>query len=137
MEKEIKIFTLEKANESIAQVKDLLQELRGIRHEIQSKEIDIDVAMILASDDGKQMDKVAPVTVTKDIEIYHDLVEDFNQVIKRFELLGCELKDMDRGLIDFYSVQNGTLVYLCWKEGEAKITHWHSLEEGFPGRKPL
>ena len=137
MEMGIKIFSLEKANEAIPLVKDLLQELRALRAEIQSKEIDIDVAMILASDDGKKMDQTAPESVTKDIEYFNALVEDFNNVAKRFAELGCELKDVDKGLVDFYTVREGALVYLCWKEGEDTISHWHTLEEGFPGRKQL
>ena len=51
--------------------------------------------------------------------------------------LGCELKDPNRGLIDFYAYVNGELVYLCWQRGEKEIAFWHSLEAGFPGRKPL
>lgn len=137
MEMGIKIFSLEKANEAIPLVKDLLHELRALRAEIQSKEIDIDVAMILASDDGKKMDQTAPESVTKDIDHFNALVEDFNNVAKRFGELGCELKDVDKGLVDFYTVREGNLVYLCWKEGEETISHWHTLEEGFPGRKQL
>ncbi len=137
MEMGIKIFNLEQANELVPVVRDLLAELRKIRKAIQSKEIDIDVAMILASDDGKQMDKIAPKAVTRDIDAFNILVEDFHQVAKRFEELGCELKDLDKGLVDFYSLRDGNLVYLCWMEGEDKVTHWHTLEDGFPGRKPL
>ncbi len=137
MEMGIKIFNLEQANELVPVVRDLLAELRKIRKAIQSKEIDIDVAMILASDDGKQMDKIAPKAVTRDVDAFNILVEDFHQVAKRFEELGCELKDLDKGLVDFYSLRDGNLVYLCWMEGEDTVTHWHTLEDGFPGRKPL
>jgi hypothetical protein len=28
-------------------------------------------------------------------------------------------------------------VLLCWKLGENGITHWHSVTEGFAGRKPI
>ena len=137
MEMEIKIFTLQKANEALFEVKNLLHELRQLRKEIQSKEIDIDVAMILASEDGKNMHKKASEQVTHDVDEFNALVEDFQQVAKRFDDLGCELKDLDKGLIDFYSLRDGNLVYLCWMEGEEKIAHWHTLESGFPGRQPL
>jgi len=26
---------------------------------------------------------------------------------------------------------------LCWKMGEEKITHWHSTDEGYAGRKVI
>jgi hypothetical protein len=28
-------------------------------------------------------------------------------------------------------------VYLCWRFGEQGIVHWHELDTGFAGRKPL
>jgi hypothetical protein len=51
--------------------------------------------------------------------------------------LGIELKDYFTGLIDFPSVMNGRVVYLCWRLGEAEVAHWHELEAGFAGRQKL
>ena len=51
--------------------------------------------------------------------------------------LGGSPKDLRLGLIDFPHLRNGEVVNLCWKYGERAITHWHRLDEGFAGRKPL
>jgi hypothetical protein len=50
---------------------------------------------------------------------------------------GVQVKDLDIGLLDFPCKVEGEIVLLCWKLGEDKITHWHSTEEGFAGRKPI
>lgn len=50
---------------------------------------------------------------------------------------GVQVKDLDIGLLDFPCKVDGEIVLLCWKFGEEKITHWHSTEEGFAGRKPI
>jgi len=50
---------------------------------------------------------------------------------------GVQVKDIDIGLLDFPCKVDGEVVLLCWKLGEEKITHWHSTEEGFAGRKPI
>jgi len=50
---------------------------------------------------------------------------------------GVQVKDLDIGLLDFPCVVDGTTVLLCWKMGEPAIAHWHGLEEGFAGRKPI
>jgi hypothetical protein len=50
--------------------------------------------------------------------------------------LGVELKGPD-GLCDFYSIMDGREVYLCWRLGEPQVQHWHELDAGFAGRKPL
>lgn len=51
--------------------------------------------------------------------------------------LGCELKDLQRGLIDFPALYRGRPVYLCWLLGEPDITQYHDLDTGFAGRQPI
>jgi hypothetical protein len=50
---------------------------------------------------------------------------------------GCVVKDLDIGLVDFMTSFRGVDVYLCWKLGESAIEYWHSMEEGFRGRKAI
>jgi hypothetical protein len=50
---------------------------------------------------------------------------------------GCVIKDIETGLVDFPALYKGEEVYLCWKLGESGIGHWHGVEEGFRGRKPI
>ena len=58
-------------------------------------------------------------------------------MVERIQEIGCELKDLDLGLIDFPTFYRGEHVYLCWKLGEPKIAFWHSLDAGFRGRRPI
>jgi hypothetical protein len=57
--------------------------------------------------------------------------------IEQVQELGCVIKDLDIGLIDFPTLFRGVEVYLCWKLGESGIEFWHSVDEGFSGRKPI
>ncbi len=58
--------------------------------------------------------------------------------IAEISAIGVQVKDLDMGLLDFpCKVESGEIVLLCWKLGETAITHWHGLEEGFAGRKPI
>ena len=57
--------------------------------------------------------------------------------IERLQDMGCELKDIDQGLVDFPAEREGREVYLCWKLGEDDIRWWHELDTGFAGRQPL
>ena len=56
--------------------------------------------------------------------------------IEELSRLGVELKGPD-GLCDFPSLRDGREVYLCWRHGEAAVTHWHEKNAGFAGRQPL
>ena len=51
--------------------------------------------------------------------------------------IGVQVKDLDKGLLDFPCVLEGQTVLLCWKLGEKEIGYWHTMEDGFSGRKPL
>ena len=51
--------------------------------------------------------------------------------------IGCQCKDFENGLIDFYGRHEGREVLLCWKLGEPSVGHWHELDGGFAGRQPI
>ncbi len=54
------------------------------------------------------------------------------------ETLGVQLKDFERGLIDFPSLRDGRVVLLCWQLGEGdQLEWWHDVDTGFAGRQPL
>jgi hypothetical protein len=57
--------------------------------------------------------------------------------LETFEEIGCLVKDLEIGLIDFPALYRGREVYLCWRLGESDIEFWHAVEEGFAGRKPI
>jgi len=57
--------------------------------------------------------------------------------IAEIDSIGVQVKDLDIGLLDFPCEVEGSIVLLCWRMGEHSITHWHSPEEGFAGRKPI
>lgn len=64
------------------------------------------------------------------------VAQEIGALLKDIAELGVELKDPDRGLIDFRTKLRGREVYLCWQLGEGShISYWHDLETGFAGRK--
>jgi hypothetical protein len=57
--------------------------------------------------------------------------------IRSIEKIGVHVKGIEPFLVDFPFLRNGHEVYLCWKQGETEITHWHETGDGFAGRQPL
>lgn len=57
--------------------------------------------------------------------------------VRKLEELGCVLRDMSLGLVDFPAVRLGERVWLCWKLGEDHVGFWHTRHEGYTGRKPI
>jgi len=60
-----------------------------------------------------------------------------NEIVEEIHSTGCQVKDLDMGLIDFPTLLSGNEVLLCWRLGETSIEYWHGLEEGFRGRRPI
>ena len=55
------------------------------------------------------------------------------------EDLGCYYKDwnFEIELVDFPAVIDGQQVLLCWRSDEERLKWYHSLQDGYPGRRPI
>jgi hypothetical protein len=51
--------------------------------------------------------------------------------------LEIQIKDLERGLVDFPAIIGGKEVFLCWEQDEDDIEFWHDLDTGFAGRERL
>ena len=60
-----------------------------------------------------------------------------NAFVDELAEVGCHFKGFDAGLVDFYSLRDGRPVLLCWRAGESEIGHWHDIDAGFAGRRPI
>ena len=64
------------------------------------------------------------------------VAREIEALLRELAELGVEVKDADRGLVDFRGVMRGREVYLCWQLGEPEhIAFWHDLDAGFAGRR--
>lgn len=65
-------------------------------------------------------------------------MEQLVDIVRTLERKGIVVKSIVEGLIDFPHLRaNGEEVYLCWRLGEDDILWWHSMEEGFRGRRRI
>ncbi|MBI1969221.1 DUF2203 domain-containing protein [Candidatus Woesearchaeota archaeon] len=121
-------FTLELAQALLPNVGQQLQKIMKLQKALEI----LEEIEIIHEDDAE--------TVQKDIELnkqFHLLSYKFYKEIQQLEKMGALLKDLEQGLIDFYSLYQGREIFLCWQIGEERITHWHELDSGFVGRKPI
>lgn len=127
-------FTLEEANALLPQLRVILQDLQARRRELDERQQLLETIRHQAGQNGYRLGGDAFLRVKQEAEF---IVEECNTAIKQIEALGCLLKDLQMGLIDFPSLHEGREVYLCWKPDEAEVGYWHGLTEGFAGRKPI
>jgi len=67
------------------------------------------------------------------------LQEELEDNLRELADMGGYFKDWNFsvGLVDFPSVIDGQTVFLCWRSDEDNLSWYHSIEDGYPGRKPL
>lgn len=82
-------------------------------------------------------DREAPPGLREDALRLGGLAGEITSAVERMNALGALVKDLEMGLVDFYALREGEPVLLCWQFGEPAVTHWHGVEEGYGGRRPL
>lgn len=132
---EKKYYTLEEANAALAEVRTMAGEIRKAEAVRQEKQKSHSEVMLVIAQNGGNFSNARFAQLTKALErSTRHLQRLIDELQNKFR---CEIKGLQPLLVDFYSLREGREVYLCWKEGEEEITHWHDLDSGFAGRRPL
>jgi hypothetical protein len=137
MPKGPRVFTPEEADALLPRVEEIFRDLDRIRDRMRLVKRKLDVLEMIY---GGNPDAVAGPDRTEYrqcLEAVEEGRREFEALVARLNELGGTLKGLDEGLVDFYGVVEGHLVWLCWKRGEPEVSYYHDLDEGFAGRKPL
>lgn len=125
----MKLFTIEEANALLPSVRESLQKIQRCRRRLGAFRHEAKLAAESAELGGGGMEGGA---------LYAIVLTNFTAEISELETLGVQLKDFDRGLVDFPSLREGRVVLLCWQLGEGEeVEWWHDMDSGFAGRTPL
>ena len=131
---EQRYFTAEEANEALAEVRPLTEELVGHRRAlVELQERQAALTTRIAGNGGN----VEPHELEEVQELLDEEVAGIARCVARIHEVGALVKDLDVGLVDFPATRGGEDVLLCWRLGEDEIGFWHGLDEGYSGRKPL
>jgi hypothetical protein len=127
-------FTPATANDALDEIRPLVEEL--VQHRREQERIDAEreeLARKIAGNGGgieaqdladlEAASEQARIGVARCVNAIHEL--------------GAIVKSPDDGLVDFPAEREGEEILLCWHLGEDEVAYWHTLEEGFAGRKPI
>ncbi|HWV56452.1 MAG TPA: DUF2203 domain-containing protein [Longimicrobiales bacterium] len=120
-------FTLEEANRTLPLVRRIVQDLVDTYATVQALLADLDTAMETAS--TPDMERIAQAIRRERARL--------EEYARELEPIGCELKGLDPGLVDFRAIYEGRDILLCWKLGEERIDYWHEENSGYAGRMPI
>ena len=130
-----RFFSLFEAERLLPEVEGLLRSLLQLRTDYQRTETELQGLLqriVAAGGMIPPREKISQLKNRKDAA-----ARGLQTSLKKLEELGCLLKDIDTGLVDFPTLYRGKEVYLCWKLGETSIGYWHRVDAGFPGRQAI
>jgi hypothetical protein len=120
-------FTVAEANSLLPQISRIVEEMLDARQRILDAQADLWPVLEKAIGNGGSKRAGA-------------LLPEFQRVergARQLSEIGCVLKDINTGLVDFPTIRNGREVLLCWQHGEPEIAFWHDVDAGFAGRQRL
>ena len=123
-----------KTHFSIDEARELLPELRSIFQDIHRRQDDIgrDGRYLAALLDQIGGDAGGSVMTS----LFLDVLQ-VNMQLRRVQDMGVQIKDVERGLLDFPHFHDGHEVFLCWELDESDIEYWHDIDRGYADREPL
>jgi hypothetical protein len=126
-------FTLEEANALLPRLRELLPralELARRHNEAEARVLEYTERM---KSNGRPLER----ELNEARQELASVEVELNRALSEVHELGCKVKDLRVGLVDFPAEMDGREVYLCWKLDEGDIAWWHEVEGGFAGRQPL
>ena len=121
-----KHYTRDEAREMLGQVRGWLKQLTQLQAEAEKLEERLTGMMAPGCDLGGQ-----------NVNAWVRLLVDLDGVLREFQRREIQIKDIQRGLVDFPAIIGGKEVFLCWEQDEDDIEFWHDLDAGYAGRERL
>ena len=119
-----KYFTLPEANRSLPYVSRVIEDLTACYGRV------VDFRRRMENPGAEDNREQLEADYETEMDRLSGLVDELQQV-------GVELKDFEKGLLDFPALHEGREIYLCWHRGEPTVHTWHEIDVGFAGRKDV
>lgn len=127
-------FTPEEANAALEEVGPLVEQMVELRRaHIEALAAEEELEGRIRGNGGG----IPPATLAAAAAEVESAARELARVIDEIVAQGAQVKDIDEGLIDFPALRGGETVLLCWKLGEKDIRYWHTVDDGFAGRREL
>jgi hypothetical protein len=130
-----KFFTLPEAEGRLAEVERLVRSLKTLKQSYEEAEAGLtEISRRIAMTGGM----IPPRGQVKILRHQKDAnTRGLKTASEKIQAIGCQLKDLETGLVDFPTLYWDREVYLCWKLGESGIGYWRHLEDGVRGRRKI
>ena len=132
-----RIYTPREANSLVSKLERIFSDLDGVRSRLKTIKAKMDVLEMIWGEEVQAETNPDHREYKHYVEEVDQAKKDFDSTARKIQDLEGVVKSLEQGLVDFYGVVEGRLVFLCWKRGEKSIDFYHHLEDGFQGRQPI
>lgn len=129
-----RFYAIDEANATLPDVERILAALRDQREEL----IELRDRVVAASPADGETPTTGSAEQIRLLRLgMQGLIDQMQAGVARLVEMDITLRDIATGLIDFPALVSGRPIWLCWRLGEADVTHWHAHDEGYGSRRPL
>ncbi|NNN06185.1 MAG: DUF2203 domain-containing protein [Elusimicrobia bacterium] len=125
----MKLFTVEEAEALIPELERIFSAVAELAARAEAKAL-----ALRRRDERGESDPAAAAIERAQIQF---LAQSADERLREVVELGAVPKGVAPALVDFPHRLGGRDVYLCWRLGEKRLTHYHGFDEGFSERRPL
>jgi hypothetical protein len=119
-------YTREQARALLPKVRKWLTRLVELRNDFEKYDKRLNELMAPGKDLGGEV-----------VTSWVKALAEVKALLMEFQHRDIQIKDLERGLVDFPAIIHDREVFLCWEQGEDDIEFWHDLDAGYAGREPL
>lgn len=134
--KKIKTFTLQEANGLIPELKKRLKHLQ-IQKENYSRLHDALFVHELVCAAEKSNGFFEEDNLEENIRGLEQAIEDLAKDVEAIFNMGCILRNIEKGQIDFPAIFNDEKIYWSWEQDEPSILYYRSCPGGKTGERTL
>lgn len=122
-----KHFTLKEAQALLPELRSIFQDAHRRRDAVQKTDAEL----------GERLQRTGAEAGGKEVSVLLMDMLQLNLQLRRLQEMGVQIKDFERGLVDFPHLRDGREVFLCWELNEDDIEFWHDIDAGYAGREKL
>jgi len=131
-------FTVAEANAMIAELERAFGRMLQMKAQVRNAYASLEGSGFApAGDDFDPAPAGAGAAEINDLTTLKMLIDALKVEVKTLSDIGCQVKNMDEGIVDWFANTGDRDVLLCWKLGEKEIGYWHDPDAGFAGRRPI
>lgn len=133
MEKHPHLFTIDEANALIPQIENILtrfdrkkQVSEKLHDELLMEELLRERGSLGAqASDLERLESFLAEEIVK----LDNTIQEIESEIQAIRSMGCKVRNLSKGLIDFPAEQNGSAIFYVWKRGESAVHYYRKIED--------